>query len=259
MTFPQLSDAETEFYRKNGFLRLDSLATDEEVESTRGLYDSLFSSHAGREQGDQFDLAGADEEGRQAKLPQIMNPTQYAPELIEKEFRKHALEIARQLLGDQAAPNGEHAIFKPAAQGAKTPWHQDEAYWDPTKEYEALSIWMPLQPAMIENGCLHFIPGSHRLDVLPHHSIGHDRRVHGLETDEVDDRQAVACPISAGDCTVHHCRTLHYAGANRTDIPRRAYIMMFAIPPTERSQPREFPWLTLRETSREQRVNTYES
>ena len=252
----EITSTQIDFYKDNGYLPLDALTTPEEIELTRVIYDDLFSRQAGREDGNQYDLAGTDEEGKKARLPQIMNPTEYAPGLIDKEFRKNALTIARQLLGDSAEPNGEHAIFKPASQGAATPWHQDEAYWDPSKQYDAISIWMPLQVASMENGCLHFVPGSHRQEVQSHHSIGHDPRVHGLEIDEVDDKEAVACPLPAGGCTIHHCRTLHYAGPNLTEIPRRAYILMFTLSPTERQQPREFPWLTLRQTAREGRSTT---
>ena len=257
MTQPnlELTQAQIDFYDENGYLQLDALATPQEIESTREIYDELFARQAGRKEGDQYDLAGNDEEGQKARLPQIMNPTQYAPELMGNAFRSSALAVARQLLGESAEPNGEHAIFKPASEGAATPWHQDEAYWDPSKQYNALSIWMPLQVASVENGCLYFVPGSQRLEVQPHHSIGHDPRVHGLEIDAIDDSQAVACPVEAGGCTIHHCRTLHYAGPNRTDIPRRAYILMFTLPPDRRQQPREFPWLTLRETARNRRLS----
>ena len=255
MTQPnlQLTQAQIDFYNKNGYLQLEALTTPDEVQTTREIYDDLFARQAGREEGDQYDLAGTDEEGKKASLPQIMNPTEYAPELINKDFRKNALAIARQLLGDSAEPNGEHAIFKPASAGAATPWHQDEAYWDPSQQYDAISIWMPLQVASMENGCLHFVPGSHEQEVHPHHSIGHDPCVHGLEIDDVDDSQAVACPLPAGGCTIHHSRTLHYAGPNLTEIPRRAYILMFTLPPTKRQEVREFPWLTLRQTARETR------
>ena len=250
----ELRKEQVDFYKVNGYLQLDALTTPEEVQATRVIYDELFARQAGREEGDQYDLAGTDEEGKKARLPQIMNPTQYAPELIDKTFRNNALTIARQLLGDRAEANGEHAIFKPAGEGAETPWHQDEAYWDPSKQYEALSIWMPLQQATEKNGCLHFVPGSHQMEVQPHHSINHDPRVHGLEIDAIDDSSAVGCPLPPGGCTIHHCRTLHHAGPNRTEIPRRAYILMFTLPPSSRDQPRDFPWLALRETARNTRA-----
>lgn len=100
-------------------------------------------------------------------------------------------------------------ILKPAEYGAETPWHQDEAYMDPTWETGGLSIWMPLDAATVDSGCLHFVPGSHLGGVVTHSHIRQDRSVRGLTTDRVDPAQAVAAPIPAGAATVHDCRTLH--------------------------------------------------
>jgi ectoine hydroxylase-related dioxygenase (phytanoyl-CoA dioxygenase family) len=116
---------------------------------------------------------------------------------------------------------------------------------------------MPLQQATVENGCMQFIPGSHKLEVLPHHSIGHDPRVHGLEVDdvpEVDEERAVACPLPPGGATFHASRTLHYAGANKSDQPRRAYILGFGAPAKQRDEPRRFPWQEEKQTARQQRA-----
>ncbi|NUQ65036.1 MAG: phytanoyl-CoA dioxygenase family protein [Pirellulales bacterium] len=134
----------------------------------------------------------------------------------------------------------------------------DEAYWDPAFDYCSISIWVPLQDATLDNGCMQFIPRSHRQKVVPHHSIGRDPRVHGLETDAVDVSAAVACPVPAGGATVHHCRTLHYAGPNRTGQPRRAYIMIFGTPRQPRTEPRSFPWRKQRRTAREARAARHE-
>jgi hypothetical protein len=243
------------FFHENGFLALGPITTDAELEWLRGVYDRLFAQRAGREEGNQFDLGGTDEEGKEAALPQILSPTKYAPELAQGLFRVNALAVARQLLGPDVTPRGDHAIFKPAGVGAETPWHQDEAYWDPTQEYNSISIWMPFQEATIENGCLWFVPGSHRLPVMTHHSIGHDPRVHGLELDEgqTDLSGAVACPLEPGGVTIHLNRTLHYAGPNRSGVPRRAFIMGFGLPSTPRAEPRRFPWNEIKQTPREER------
>jgi ectoine hydroxylase-related dioxygenase (phytanoyl-CoA dioxygenase family) len=235
-----LSGEEIAFYHREGYLVLDAIASPEEVEWLREIYDRLFAER-GHAQNGRLDLVGDRGEGS-GSLPQIIEPSTYAPELLHGRYRADALAIARQLLGPGAVPRGEHAIFKPAGSGAETPWHQDEAYWDPGQEYDDLSIWIPLQPATIENGCLWFVPGSHRLDVLAHHPIGYDPSVHGLEVSDADVSEAVACPIPAGGCTVHHHRTLHYAGSNRSDVPRRAYALIFGTPPSPRSGGRHFPW-----------------
>ena len=250
-----LSNEQVAFFQSNGFLCIEALTTQEEVARLCNVYDDIFNRRAGRESGDQFDLAGTDEEGKEAALPQILNPGKYAPILREGLLFANACAVAKQLLGPEAAFGGDHAIFKPAERGAPTPWHQDEAYWDPGQEYHSMSIWIPLQEATIENGCMNFLPGSHNWEVKPHHSIGHDPRVHGLEIDELPDaRDAVACPLPPGGATVHLSRTLHYTGANTTTIPRRAYILGFYTPPKKREVERDFYWNRIKQTAREERA-----
>lgn len=256
----RLTAEQVEFYREDGYLALPCLTTADELERLRAIYDRLFEQRVGREQGNQFDLAGADQDEETASLPQILGPSQYAPELKDSLYWRNALRVAQQLLGPETRYMGEHAILKPPFHGAPTPWHQDEAYWNPALEYNSLSVWMPLQDATVENGCLHFVPRSHRLEVLPHHCIGNDVRVHGLEVDDPETRgieHAVACPLLAGGITVHHCRTLHYAGPNPTPVPRRAYILGFGTPPVERAEPRDFYWNRAKRTPREERARAW--
>jgi ectoine hydroxylase-related dioxygenase (phytanoyl-CoA dioxygenase family) len=241
------------FFHENGFLAVDPITDEEELAWMREVYDRIFTERAGRESGDQFDLGSADEEGAEARLPQILNPAKYAPELKEGKYVENALAIARQLLGPGGGGGVAHAIFKPAGVGAETPWHQDEAYWDPSLEYCSVSIWMPLQEATIENGCLWFVPGSHKGEIYPHQSIGGDSRVHGLEVIGADTSTAVACPLQPGGITIHRNRTLHYAGANTSDIPRRALILGYSLPTKPYPAPRRFPWNEVKHTAREER------
>lgn len=249
-----LTEDQIAAFHRDGFLAVGSITSPQEIETLREVYDDLFRRRAGRAEGNQFDLAGADEDGAQESLPQILNPRKYAPGLANTLYEANALVISRQLLGDDAHYTGDHAIFKPAGSGAATPWHQDEAYWDPQWDYCSLSVWMPLQEATLENGCMQFIPGSHKLDILRHRSIGGDVRIHGLELDEdYDLSTAVACPLPAGGATFHLARTLHYTGANRSSVPRRAYILGFGLPAVRRTEPRRFPWNEIKQTAREER------
>lgn len=255
-TVVQVSEAQIRFFWGNGYLAIDCLTTPEELAMMREAYDRIFQQRAGRAVGDQFDLAGIDEEGSEAALPQILNPSKYAPEMRDTVYRRNAFAIAQQLLGPDTVPMGDHAIFKPARFGAATPWHQDEAYWNPELEYTTLSVWMPLQEATIENGCMQFIPGSHKLEVLPHHSIHHDPRIHGLEVDEglTDLTHPAICPLPPGGATFHLNRTLHYTGPNRSAVPRRAYILGFGRPPRPRATPRRFPWNEQKLAPRQERA-----
>ena len=252
----RLNEKQLAFYHENGYLSVECIATEQEIGEIRALYDRMFASRTGRSVGDHYDLAGADEEGKEPLLVQILQPSKYFPELKETALYRNVGGLIRQLLGPEAKFFGDHAINKPPRHGAETPWHQDEAYWDPGRDHNAISVWIPLQPATIWNGCMHFIPGSHRLDVLEHQPIGNDRRVHGLEVIPgiFDFSTAVACELPAGGATFHGGRMLHYTPGNTTEDYRRALIIMGGLATVPRSAPRRFPWIERQDTARAQRA-----
>ena len=106
-----LTDEQVAFYHQNGYLSIPNIMPLEEVEWMRGIYDRLFAEKAGREVGDQFDLAGTDEEGGQEVLPQILGPAKYAPELRNSQLWVNAEAIVKQLLGPDAWFGDGHMIF----------------------------------------------------------------------------------------------------------------------------------------------------
>lgn len=245
----ELSEEQVEQFRADGFLAIERITTDEEVEWLKGVYDELFETRAGEESGMYFDLGGRRGNDGREVLPQILAPEKRRPELTDTIYARNARRLGAQLLrvaeADlEPATLVGHMIFKPAGYGRETPWHQDEAYWEPDLVYRSVSAWMPLDPASIESGCMQFIPGSHLEAVRRHHHIDDDPLVHGLVTDDVDPSAAVACPIPPGGATFHHCRVLHYAGPNTTDVPRRAYIQVQSASPLPNPAPDERPWQT---------------
>lgn len=251
-----LSAVDIARFHTSGFLAIDTPLLDPgEIARLRDIFDDMFAAQAGREDGNQFDLAGADEDDAPAQLSQILQPQRYRPEIMG-EYVEMVAEIGRDLLGPGARTEVFHSILKPAGQGAATPWHQDEAYWAPERQYRSISFWLPLQDATIENGCLWFVDGSHEWDVLPHQSIGGDPRVHGLElvdTSVVVD--PVAAPLPAGGLTAHRNRTVHYAGPNTTNAPRRAIILGATLQDRPHPTARRFPWNDIKQTNRQQRAS----
>lgn len=234
----QLTDAQVAAFRRDGFLRIDALTDGAEVEELLGLYDELFHRDRGFAAGDRIELNA---DVARAPLPQVVNPERYAPRLIQGRAFRNAGTIARQLLGSDCMPTGNHAILKPARIGGATPWHQDEAYWDPRYAHRAVSIWLALQPATLENGCMRFIRGSHRGPVLPHELLSADS--HGLRLSETPpDASEIVCELSAAGASVHDGRTLHGAGPNLSARPRRALVFGFGLAPVLLDTPHHYPW-----------------
>jgi ectoine hydroxylase-related dioxygenase (phytanoyl-CoA dioxygenase family) len=254
----QLNGEQLAFYHENGYLAVDRVATDHEVAEIRALHDRMFSSRTGRNAGDHFDLGGTDEDGKEPLLAQILQPSKYFPELKQTALYRIVGTLIRDLLGPEAEVTGDHAINKSPRHGVETPWHQDEAYWDPGKDHHSISVWISLQPATILNGCMHFVPCSHRLEVLEHRPIGNDPRVHGLEVVPgiLDFSGAVACESPSGGATFHGGWMLHYTPGNYTADYRRALIVKGGLPPVKRPTPRGFPWLERQNTARARRATT---
>jgi ectoine hydroxylase-related dioxygenase (phytanoyl-CoA dioxygenase family) len=86
-----------------------------------------------------------------------------------------------------------------------------------------------LDDADAENGCLQFVPGSHRWGLLP--SLPFDAPLEGirehLSADQAAAFQPVLAPVKAGQATVHHSHTLHGSAGNRSDRPRRALVFNY--------------------------------
>lgn len=252
-----LTSSQIDEFHQQGFVSIPCIAPPAEVARLVPIFERLFAEQAGRREGAQYDMLGYDdnEEATAQKSPTIINPVDYSSELRNLAYRSNALSVARQILGPKAVLSFEQAIFKPPRFGGPTPWHQDEAYrYDPNFEYNCVSIWMPLLEATVENGCMHYIPGSHKLGVLTHRSVNNDPKIHALEcAGQFDAMAAVPVPLPSGGAVMHAARTLHYAGPNRSAGPRYAYIMSFEVPPKPRAMSREFLWNTEKRAAHQQR------
>ena len=245
-------------YRSQGYVALGSLCPPDEVAMIRSTLLKMFEQRTGYDEGAQYDFAQRDEAGKPASFPSLHDPSHYAPELTQTQFFARATAVARQLLGEDAACYGEHALLKPARVGPPTPWHQDEAFRSPDFEYRELSIWLALQPVTEESGCMQFISGSQVGPVLEHQSPGGDKTLHPLECiGDFDRSQATPVPLQAGDCTVHDMRTLHHTGPNTSDSTRLAYILIFNVPPVYKPGLRTFPWLIGRRTDSQNRKKVW--
>lgn len=159
---------------------------------------------------------------------------------------RNGRQIAAKLLDVREADieHWGHLIFKPPNFGAATPWHQDEAYWSVDLSYHAVGAWTPLDDTDVDNGCLWFVPGSHKGDVLRHRHLRDDPAVHILEfAEEVDVSTAVPIPLRAGGGSFHHPRTIHGARPNSTDRHRRAWANEYQLVPTKLDVPADRPWV----------------
>lgn len=214
-----LTDERVHTFQEQGFLNLGRITTDKEIEWLRGVYDEIVKHYRGHIPDELVNAA----DGHAPALVTIVSPEHVVPELKNTIFFRNARKAMARLFDVKKTGiiSGWRLFFKPPHRG-KTPWHQDAAYRPPP--HHGGTVWMPLDPATLESSCMHYLGGSHRGGLRPH-SFHFDH----LVTEDADDAQAVACPLSPGEATAHHCMTLHYASPNKTDRPRRALAVVFQV------------------------------
>jgi ectoine hydroxylase-related dioxygenase (phytanoyl-CoA dioxygenase family) len=177
----------------------------------------------------------------------VIGPELRYPTLRDTLVRKNGRKLAAQLMQlDEGLLEGwGHMIYKPARIGEALPWHQDEAYWDPTMVYRALGCWVPLDDATPQNGAMKFVPGSHRGGIRQHRHLNDDPTIPGLyaDTSAQDEADAVLAPLAAGGAIFHHSRTLHGSGPNRSEHERRAYANEWQLSPERAETAAHRPWV----------------
>jgi ectoine hydroxylase-related dioxygenase (phytanoyl-CoA dioxygenase family) len=206
-----------------GYLVLQGVLQTEELKYYRIIYEDFLSGVIDTSDL-RSDLSGMTREKGRESIVQVMRPSMLVPSLQETALYARCTEKAREWLGDDMALDFDMLIDKPPHSDAITPWHQDEAYWIDMPDKRALSFWVALDEATVDNGCMWYVPGSHKGRLLSH------RQMPGggaLYCEEGDERDGEPVPLSAGDCVVHTGRTLHYSRGNTTDRRRRAYILNF--------------------------------
>jgi phytanoyl-CoA hydroxylase len=114
----------------------------------------------------------------------------------------------------------DQALIKPPF-GNPTGWHLDNPYWSFSSR-DSISIWVALDDATLGNGCMWYLPGSHKTARFAGAGIGANMADLFRVYPEWREIEPVACPCPAGSAVFHNGLTAHGAGANMTNRPRRA-------------------------------------
>ena len=118
---------------------------------------------------------------------------------------------------------------KPARIGLEVPWHQDGEYW-PISPLKTCSVWLAIDDATIDNGCMRYIPGSHKeCKLFPHREDLRNDLVLNQVTEEAyfDADTARNDELLAGQFSLHDVFLIHGSQPNRSANPRAAFVMRF--------------------------------
>lgn len=145
--------------------------------------------------------------------------------LTDSKFK----EMAEFLLDDKVIGKNLEYFNKPPLIGKPTPPHQD-GYYFMLNPSVAVTMWMALEPADLENGCVKYVKGSHLKGMRPHgrtKTLGFSQGITDFGTDD-DLENEVSFPAQPGDLLIHHSLTIHHAGGNNSaDRSRKALGLIY--------------------------------
>ena len=135
---------------------------------------------------------------------------------------------ASQLLSNSSVRFWHDQLFcKPKKHGGVVAWHQDYSYWTRTKPMQHLTCWTGLDDASTENGCLYYVPGSHRWGLLDKPELAGD--MEGLMDYLTEAQKAEFNPIpiemKKGYGAFHHPLLVHGSYENKSNRSRRAFVL----------------------------------
>ena len=167
------------------------------------------------------------------KFPKFRN---YCPAVLlhDESFLKYCfnekiLNIIEQLIGKNFALWNSSFFAKPALNGHATPWHQDGQYW-PIRPLATCSVWLAIDDATSENGCLKFIKGSHKDKKLKKHKINKSEKLtlnQELLKSEYLEKNSVDLILQRGQISLHDVYMIHGSEENKSQNSRRAMTMRF--------------------------------
>jgi phytanoyl-CoA hydroxylase len=223
----QLTKEQIESYRSSGFLVIENFLSEDELEQWRKSVTAAVKERAGiKIPGKEIRIGEADGINEDAEyfgkvFDQLLNLWQTNEDVKEIMLDERLGKMASQLAGVDGIRiwHDQALIKRPWAN--PTAWHLDTPFWS-FSDRNAISIWVALDDATLENGCLFFIPGSHKQTNFDKITIG--RNMDGLFDiyPQLKDTMPIAAPMKAGSCSFHNGLTVHGANANMTSGFRRA-------------------------------------
>jgi ectoine hydroxylase-related dioxygenase (phytanoyl-CoA dioxygenase family) len=119
-------------------------------------------------------------------------------------------------------------------------WHQDLTYWG-LEPPRAITAWIAIDDADVENGCMSVIPGSHRLGILEHGKSARAGNLLSINQEVpdglVDEARAVSMPLRAGQMSLHDGMLLHGSHPNRSTRRRCGLAVRFTTPDVRQIAP----------------------
>ena len=157
------------------------------------------------------------------QLRKLDNPVPLRPAFRELAANPKLLNLVEGLIGSDLKILFSQVFCKPPKGGGPKPCHQDNFYFAPRDDEAIITAWVALDDARVENGCLHYWPGSHKGGKVDHfHPADEPFNLQVAEKDIPAEYAKTPAPVLSGGVSFHHGWMFHQSSENLSDKPRRA-------------------------------------
>ena len=152
--------------------------------------------------------------------------------LLDFLLADEVLDVVQPFIGPNIGLWSSHFISKEPRVGRATPWHEDSSYRNGRADTMTgiITVWLALDKATEENGCMRVIPGSHLAGGFSDYERV-DRATNlfasQIKPEQIDESKAVAFELERGECSLHDARLIHGARPNTSNTRRCGYTMRY--------------------------------
>lgn len=192
-------------FNDNGYLKGIRIFSEHEIEDIRHYFDELLARTLAAG-GNSYSIATA-----HLRFGRVYDLLTH-PRIVSR---------VKDLLGEDVIGWGSHFFCKMPGDGKRVSWHQDSSYW-PLTPSKAVTAWLAIDDADVENACMRYIPGSHRLGHLTYTLSENDEA--NVLNQTVPDAETLGQPVDvelkAGEISIHSDLLLHGSEANQSNRRR---------------------------------------
>jgi ectoine hydroxylase-related dioxygenase (phytanoyl-CoA dioxygenase family) len=209
-----LSPAEVVAFQRDGFIVVPHLYTAEQMLEWKRLIQGVLEEEK-KQAGDSWNMATSG--------VRVWNVEAIHPSLLAAMKDEHVTPILKQIIGPDVEFLSAKAVFKNDATSFASPWHQDWFYWEGAHK---ISVWIAMDDATPENGCLKMIPGSHK------RAFDKTVRDGNAFVNQIDDKELEGLPVSTlaverGGAVFFHDRAVHSSYPNTARKDRWSLISTY--------------------------------
>lgn len=224
----RLTSDQVDFFHERGYLAGIRVLGDEQIDVLRReLTELIDPAHPGHNLF--YEFHSNESTNPDTVLFHALGAWRISPAFHDLLWNPAVLMAAAQLLNGPVRFWHDQLFVKPPHHGGVVAWHQDYSYWIRTQPMAHLSCWIGLDDSTGENGCVHYVPGSHRWNLLPITGLADDMNAvrSVLSKEQNENFTPVAIELKAGECSFHHPLMVHGSFENRSDRPRRGPVINF--------------------------------